>query len=135
MQSDSTPQSSPGAFIRFVKGIVPLAIVAFLFLLTAKDPDPITGVVMLALSGVVLWFGWTSVRQSRGTHWFGVLLAVYIGALVGIFAMALIIRAGLLLFPLLLLAVPLAIYDLLFRAPYKGRFERARAQRHHLRGN
>lgn len=129
MESESIPKVEPKTFTRFVKGLVPLVIVGFLFFLTAKDSDPITGVIMLALSGVVLWFGWTSVRQSRGTRWFGILLAAYIASWFGIFAMALVIRVGLLLFPVLLIAVPLMVYDLLFRAPYKGRFERARAER------
>mgnify|MGYP001111305014 CR=1 FL=1 len=132
MASDGTREPEPGAFLRFFKGMVPLVIIASLLFLTAKDPDPVTGVVMLVLSGLVLWFGWDSVRRSRGTRWFGVLLALYIGSLMGIFAIALIIRVGLLFFPLLLLALPLLIYDLLFRAPFKGRFERARAERRHL---
>jgi hypothetical protein len=120
MEPESTPKVEPKTFTRFVKGVVPLAIVGFLFLLTAKDSDPVTGVIMLALSGVVLWFGWTSVSQSRGTRWFGILVAVYIASSFGIFAMALVIRVGLLLFPVLLIAVPLIVYDLLFRAPTKA---------------
>ena len=112
-----------------MKGLVPLGIVGFLMFLAAKDSDPIRGIIMLALSGVVLWFGWTSVRQSRGTRWFGILLVVYIASLLGILAMAVVIRVGLLLFPVLLTAVPFMVYDLLFRAPYQGRFERARAER------
>ena len=57
MESESIPKVEPKTFTRFVKGLVPLVIVGFLFFLTAKDSDPITGVIMLALSGVVLWFG------------------------------------------------------------------------------
>ena len=129
MEPAIAPKVEPKTFAGVVKGLVPLVIVGFLMFLTAKDSDPITGIIMLALSGAVLWFGWTSVRKSKGTRWFGILLAVYIAMLLGIFAMALIIRVGLLLFPVFLIAVPLMVYDLLFRAPHKGRFERARAER------
>jgi hypothetical protein len=129
MEPDSAARVEPKTLTGFVKGLVPLVIVGLLMFLTAKDSDPVTGIIMLALSGVVLWFGWTSVRRSRGTRWFGILFDVYIASLLGIFAMALVIRVGLLLFPILLIAVPLMVYDLLFRAPYKGRFERARAER------
>lgn len=135
MEPDIAPKVEPKTFTGVGKGLAPLVIVGFLMFLTAKDSDPITGIIMLALSGVVLWFGWTSVRKSKGTRWFGILLAVYIAMLLGMFAMALVIRVGLLLFPVFLIAVPLMVYDLLFRAPYGGRFDRARAERRHLRSH
>ena len=99
MEPDSTPKVEPKPFTGFLKGLIPLVIVGFLMFLTAKDSDPVGSALMLAMSGIVLWIGWTSVRQSRGTRWFGVLLAVYIGSFLGIFAMAIVIRVGLLLFP------------------------------------
>ena len=46
MASDGTREPEPGAFLRFFKGMVPLVIIASLLFLTAKDPDPVTGVIM-----------------------------------------------------------------------------------------
>jgi hypothetical protein len=56
-----------------------------------------------------------------------------IGLALSLFVFGIVIRLSPLLLVLLLVALPLLIYDLLFRSPFKGRFARARAERRHLR--
>lgn len=59
--------------------------------------------------------------------WAGAAFAIYFAVLVGLLLLGVAVHVSLLLLPILLVALPLAIYDLLFRAPQKGEPE---AERH-----
>ncbi len=72
-------------------------------------------------------------RRNVATKWFGVLLALYFGLVLGLYALGVGLRLLLAVVPLFLIALPFLVWDLLLRAPFKGRFERARAERRHLR--
>lgn len=86
---------------------------------------------------MVLWFGRSSIRRNIITKWTGVLLAVLLSLGLCLFAFGVVAKLSValypiltvVLFPLLLVVLPYTVYDLLFRAPYKGRFSRARAER------
>jgi hypothetical protein len=120
-------------------GVVPLVIVCVLLwgLSVEASPNPIITLVVLAACGIVLWFGWSSIRRNIGTKLFGGLLALCLGIILGLFvleiAVGIALRLSVVLFPLFIVALPLVVYDLLFRSPFKGRFERARAERRHFR--
>jgi hypothetical protein len=135
MPNFEAESQSYGPIKRFVRGAIPLVVVCLLiFGLGPKSPqNHVMVLVLFVMSAAVLWFGWNSIRRCVGTRWLGVLLAAYLGFVLGIYALGLVLRVGLVLLPLFLLALPLLIYDLLFRSSYKGRFERARAERRHLR--
>ena len=110
MPTDGSRESDPDPWMRFAKGTVPLAIVALLLFLRTKGPDPLTGIILTVLGALVLWLGWNSVRESRGTRWFGILLALYVGAVLGVFLLALllavVVRIAFVLFLLLLVIAP-----------------------------
>ena len=72
-------------------------------------------------------------RRNVVTRWVAIVLGAYLALVLGLFALGMAIRVALFLFIALLVAIPIVAYDLLFRAPFKGRFERARAERRHLR--
>jgi preprotein translocase subunit SecG len=121
--------------VTFLKAVLPLAIVCFFFWMLSQQrgPDPLTSIGVSVASAVVLWFGWRSVRRNVLTRWVAIVLAAYLALVLGLFAIGMAIRVALFLFVALLIAVPVIAYDLLFRAPFKGRFQRARAERRHLR--
>jgi hypothetical protein len=112
-------------FLRFGKGALPLFVVCILFSMGGYNHGPIIALSSLAAAGVVLWVGWSSICSNLVTKWLGVILALYIGLVVGLLALGVAIRVSLILFPLLLVGVPVLAYDLLFRAPSAGRLERA----------
>jgi hypothetical protein len=124
-----------GPVERFVRGAVPLAVVCILLLGFKPDSSQpkAAPVLLLAVSGAALWLGWNPIQRNVGTRWLGRLLAAYLGVMLGAVAVGVVLQVGIMLLPLFLLALPLLLYDLLFRSPYKGRFERVRAERRHLR--
>jgi hypothetical protein len=134
-----------GFLMRFCGGALPIVIVLLLLWAGAAESySNTTRVAAYVLSGFALWFGWGSVRCNLATKWAGILLAAFLGLIVGMFAFGITIRlslallpilslVSLVLFPVLLVGLPYVLYDLLFRAPYKGRFARARAERWHRR--
>lgn len=125
--------------MRFCGGALPIVI--GLLLLRAGADSNSTRVAAYVLSGFVLWFGWSFVRRNLATKWAGIFLAAFLALIMGMFVFGITIRfslalfpiLSLVLFPLLLVGLPYVLYDLLFRAPYKGRFARARAARWHRR--
>ena len=131
----------PGVVRRLVRGALPIVIVCLLLWSLSLDPNPghAAVVAVFAACGVVLWFGWNDIRRSVATKWLGILLALFLGLVLGLYALGisfLLLGIGarllLALFPLFLLALPFFVWDLFFRAPFKGRFARARAERRHL---
>src|SRR6266481_8103207 len=121
-------RGNPGVTNRLARGAVPIVIVCLLFWGLAMEhlPGPMALFAVFAACGIVLWFGWSSIRRNIATKWFGVLLALYIGLVLGLYLLGIAVGVSLALFPLFLLALPLLVYDLLFRAPFEGRFTRAR---------
>ena len=124
-----------GVVTRFVGATIPLAIVCILLFGFAPDPSQnLIGFIFLyAISAVVLWLCWSFIRRSIGAKWFGILLASFLGLVLGLFAVGVVIRIAPILFLIFLVALPFVAYDLFFRGPFQGRFERARAERRHLR--
>lgn len=114
-----------------MKGALPIVIVCFLLWALGKSESsgPITVAVVFALCGVVLWFGGSGIQRSLATKWLGIVLALLVALVLSLFVLGIVIRASLLLLVLFLVALPLLIYDLLFRSPFKSRFARARAER------
>jgi hypothetical protein len=129
-----------GVLPRLVWAALPILVVLFLLVVTMEASSDLTAfVAVCAVGGVVLWFGWGSVRRNIVTKWTGILLAVYLALVVGLFALGIAVKLSrvvfpaltLIVFPLLLVALPYLVYDLLFRAPHEGRLARARAARRH----
>jgi hypothetical protein len=142
MTSERRGAGDPGVVRRFHGGGLPIAIVCLLLWGLSLSPDAghAAVVAVFGACGIVLWFGWNSIRRSVATKWLGVLLALFLGLVLGLYALGisfLVLGIGarllLALFPLFLLALPFFVWDLFFRAPFKGRFARARAERRHLR--
>ena len=123
-----------GVLQRLVWGALPIVIVCLLLWFAMQSPPrPMIVVPNLVACGIVLWFGWASIKRSTGMKWLGVILALYIGLVLALLVLGIAVRVGLVLLPLFLLALPFLAYDLLFRAPLQGRFSRARAERRYLR--
>jgi hypothetical protein len=120
---------------RFAKGAVPVAIVLGLLLaLGENDSDSVFRTVCVFLICLlILWFGWSWIRLNLVTKSLGIIVGAFLTFVVATVAIGITLRIGLVLLVVFLLALPLLIYDLFFRSPYKGRFARARAERHHLR--
>jgi hypothetical protein len=106
---------------RIAKGAAP--VIAVLCLLSVAEPDPIGQAAMFTAAALILWFGWRWMRLSRPTKWVGILLAALV-ALVGVSLYARIAVPV-----LLVVVVPVLVYDLFFAQPWKGRYARAREAR------
>ncbi len=117
-----------GFFWHLLKGALPLAVVCFLLWVVGQGRPPrlVAVVPVLALCGMVLWFGWSSVRRNVGTKLFGMLLALYLGFCLGLFVLGMALSLSLALLPLFLIALPYLAWDLLFRVPSQGQAERTR---------
>lgn len=125
----------PHMLLRLVKGALPLGLVCLLlWSLTKTQPSNSMSVaVVLVVSSVILWFGWSRIQNNLVTKWFGIFLALSLGLILSIFILGIAIQVSLVLFVPFLVALPFLAYGLLFRSPSKGRFARARAERRHLR--
>jgi hypothetical protein len=107
-----------GFAIRFIKGALPIVIACILLSLTEeKNSSPVINIVIFAVSGLILWFGWTPMRRNVITKWLGGFLALYVALILGLFVLGVTLGLGLILLPVLLVGLPLLVYDLLFRAP------------------
>ena len=117
--------------MRLLKAAIPIAIVILLLSLLGRSSfaDPSTTIGIFVVCALILWFGWDWVKQNSLMKWSGIILAVILGVVLGLVAVGLSLRIGLIALVLLLLAMPFLIYDLFFRQPHKGRFSRARAER------
>ena len=122
MTSDAQTAARSGSLSSICRGVAPLLVVCLLLwvLLQQKPANFMATVATMAVCGLILWFGWSSIRKHRSTRLFGWLLAIYIGAVLGLFVAVVAIGLSLLLMPLLLIAFPFVIWDLLFRAPSQG---------------
>ena len=120
---------------RFLWGAFPIALVCLIHWALGLDtaPSTITVVGTFAISAAILWFGWRAVRRNVVTRWLGIFVAVYLGLFLGIFAIGIAVRFAAVLAVAFLVAAPFVFYDLFFRAPFQGRFARARAARMHAR--
>ena len=125
----------PASLRNFAWGMLPLGIVCLLlwWMLLIPRSEGGTSLILFAACGMVLWFGWRSIRRNIVTKWLGIILAAFVGLTLGLFVLGVAFGLLSILFPLLLIAVPFVAYDLFFRAPAEGRFARARAERRHLR--
>jgi len=116
---------------RFLRGALPILIcVVFLSMAPPSSARAIVGVC--AASAIILWFEWTSMRRSGLTRWAGVILSLFLGLILVLFLLGIVIRISLFLLPVFLLALPLLLYDLLFRAPSKGMAESDHVEPSHL---
>ncbi len=120
---------------RFVRGALPVVVVCLLLWGLSKDssPQPITVAAVFAACGLVLWFAWSAIRGNLATKWLGAFLAFWVGLVLVLFSFWTAIGLSIFLFVFFLVALPFLLFDLLFRAPFEGRFARARAGRRHLR--
>jgi hypothetical protein len=101
---------------RFAWGALPI-LVCLLLLGLARQASPLGVFATCAGCAVVLWFGWSAVRRNVVTKGAGVLLGLFFGLMLGLFAFGVVIRLTFVLLPVFLVALPLVVYDLLFRAP------------------
>ena len=115
----------------FIKGSVPLLIVAALVGLLSHRQLANTEAVFAVLiaSLVALWLGWKNIKANPITKWVGIIFLIVLGEIATLGMRALTVRLAWLVCVISLLAGPFIVYDLFFRAPFKGRFERARAAR------
>lgn len=104
---------------RLAWGVLPI-LVCVLLLGLAREASPLSVFAVCAACAVVLWFGWKAVRRNVVTKSAGVLLALFFGLMLGLFAFGVVIRLAYVLLPVFLVALPLLVYDLLFRAPSAG---------------
>jgi hypothetical protein len=100
-------------------GALPI-LICLLLMRLAMGSSPQTFIAVCAACAVILWFGWSSLQRNLLTKWTGVILAVYFGLLLALSAFAIAANLLLVLLPVFLLALPLLVYDLLFRAPSHG---------------
>jgi hypothetical protein len=135
MTSEERGASDSGIVRRLAWGTLPIVIVCLLLWGVGMDPTvrPPEAIAAFVACVVVLWFGWNLIQRSVATKWLGVLLALYLGLVLGLFLLGISVGLLFVLFPLFILALPFLVWDLLFRAPFKGRFARARAEWRHLR--
>jgi len=128
-------QNSRQGFLRRLGlGAVPIALVCFLlWMLLESHSQPPVVIGVLVVCGLVLWFGWSSVRRTALTKWLGVALGLYVGLILALVALGIAVWTGLVLLVPLLIAIPFLGYDLFFRAPHQGRFASAREERPHLK--
>jgi hypothetical protein len=63
------------------------------------------------------------------TKWAGRLLAAYLGLALALIPFGILFTLGQTLMSLLIMAVPVLLWDLFVRQPHRGRFARARAER------
>jgi hypothetical protein len=126
--------SSMAIIERFVKPVVPIVLILLLIFAFNQEasPTPLAGVLVFLICGIILWFGWNWVRRNIVAKWIGILLAVYLAFVLSLTAIGIALGIGLLVLLPFLLVLPFLLYDLLFRQPRKGRFARARAERHNL---
>ncbi len=119
---------------RFVKPAIPIVIVLLLlFALTQDKHPPVFAIgAVFVVCGIVLWLGWGWVRRNVVAKLVGVVLTAYLVLILGLLALGIALRIGLVLLLLFLVALPFLVYDLFFRQPHKGRFARARAARRGL---
>jgi hypothetical protein len=104
---------------RFAWGALPI-LVCLALLRLVREASPLGGFAICAACAVVLWFGWSSVRRNVVTKGAGVLLGLFFGLMLGLFVFGVVIRLTFVLLPVFLVALPLLVYDLLFRAPSEG---------------
>jgi hypothetical protein len=116
----TTERSNRDSWVaRCSAGALPI-LICLLLMRLAVGSSPQTFVILCAACAAILWFGWSSVRRNLLTKWTGVILALYFGLLLGLSAFAIAANVLLALLPVFLLALPLLVYDLLFRAPSHG---------------
>lgn len=127
------PASKSDFWERFGCGILPVAIATGL-LYPASLPGRAALVrwSALALAAVTLWLGHTWIAGTRITRWAGIylVLCTVFSAVLGAFGFD--FGFSWVILPLILLAALSALGDLFVWQPYKGRFSRARAERHGL---
>ena len=114
-----TEERRSGPASRFAWGALPI-LVCVLLLGLAREASPLGVFAICAACAVVLWFGWGSVRRNVVTKGAGVLLGLFFGLMLGLFAFGVVIRLTFVLLPVFLVALPLLLYDLFFRAPSEG---------------
>jgi hypothetical protein len=129
MTIEGGSNSHAGGVRLLVRGALPIVIVClFLWgLVKEPSPSPMAITVVFAACGIVLWFGWSSIRRNIATKWLAVPLVVFIGLFLGLFVFGLALGVAAYLGAALLVALPYLVYDLLFRAPLEGRIDRDRA--------
>jgi hypothetical protein len=108
--------------VRLVRGALPIVVCLLLLALGLGEPpfSPMTTIAVCATCAIILWFGWNSVRRNVLTKWIGALLGLYLALILGLSAFGL--TMGVLL---VLVGLPLAVYDLFFLAPSEGQSEHA----------
>lgn len=104
---------------RCAAGALPI-LICLLLMRLAVGSSPQAFLAVCAACAVVLWIGWSAVRSNLLTKWTGVILALYFGLLLGLLAFAIVANLSFILLPVFLVALPLLVYDLLFRAPSEG---------------
>ncbi len=62
------------------------------------------------------------------TKWIGALLVLFFAVFLALLALGIAIRLSVVLFPVFLIALPILLYEFLFRAPSEGQAERDRAE-------
>lgn len=122
------PPNPPPAFTRrLLKGLLPIAPVLAIGWASgiAKPHNPLIDFAALILCALCLALGWRWIKATLLTKWIGLCLAAW-----AILNLALLgFGTSVSPLPFLFLLVPLALYDLFIRQPWKGRFARARAER------
>jgi hypothetical protein len=111
-----------GFMRRLAKGTLPIVIACAILSIVGMKPRAPSGLVLAAFvaSGLVLWLGWSYIRRNIVTKWLGLILVLYLGLVLGLSVLGVVLGISLLLFPIFCVALPLVIYDLVFRAPIKG---------------
>ncbi len=62
------------------------------------------------------------------TKWIGALFVLFFAVILALLAVGIAIRLSLVLMPVFLVALPILLYELLFRAPSEGQAERDPAE-------
>ncbi|MGB6130254.1 MAG: hypothetical protein WBG54_00600 [Acidobacteriaceae bacterium] len=127
----SSGERGAGFATRFVKGSMPvLLVLGLLYALSRKPRQDIPEVVLAeALCAVALWLGWRWMQGTFVTRWAGRLFAAYLALGLVLLPFAVVLTMGQITLMILLMAVPVMLWDLFVRQPHKGRFARARAER------
>lgn len=113
---------------RFLSASLPLVVVCALLSFLAIDSDlpEVAVVTVLAACGMVMWFGWRSIRRTMLTKCLGVLLVLALALGLGLVVLQITIHLLPIIFILFFVGLFVMAYDFLFRAPREGRLTRSR---------
>lgn len=92
-----------------------------------QTTNPTATVAACGAGCVVLWLGWSSIRRNIVTKWGG-LLAIFLSLVVGLFLFGIVVKLSfpvfrilsVVLYPLLLVALPYLVYTCCFARPTRA---------------